>query len=68
MSTERKISTAAAHVIRKQRPPLLYVLAFVFALFIGILIFTYVVTRRVNPVYVDVHGKAVPASSANAHH
>jgi hypothetical protein len=53
---------------KKQRPPLLYFLAFVFVLFIGILIFAYVVTKRTNPVYLDEHGKPVATSSDHSHH
>ena len=48
---------------RKQGSPLLYFLIFVFVLFIGILIFCYEVTRRANPVVLDVQGKPVAQSS-----
>jgi hypothetical protein len=36
-------------------------------LFIGILVFCYVVTRRTNPVFLDQHGKPVNASSGHSH-
>lgn len=48
--------------------PLTYFLAVVFVLFIGILVFCYVVTKRTNPVFLDEHGKPVPASSEHSHH
>lgn len=41
----------------KQGSPLFYFLAFVFVLFVGILIFAYAVTRRTHPIYVDEHGQ-----------
>ncbi len=47
----------------KQRAPLVYFLGFIFSLFIGILIFCYVVTKRTNPVFLDIHGKPVAESS-----
>lgn len=55
-------------VSRKPGTPLLYFLIFISVLFIGILVFCYVVTRRTNPIYVDVNGRPVPASSEGAHH
>jgi len=53
---------------RKQSPPLLYFLAFVFVLFVGILTFCYVVTKRTNPVFLDAHGKPVAESSESTRH
>ena len=53
---------------RKQGSPLLYLLGFVFVLFIGILIFCYVVTRQANPVLLDPNGKPVTQSSESSHH
>ena len=53
--------------VRKRGSPLAYFLAFIFALFIGILVFCYVVTRRANPVFLDQHGKPVAASSEHSH-
>jgi hypothetical protein len=47
---------------RKQGSPLLYFLIFISALFIGILIFCYIVTKRTNPVFLDEHGKPVATS------
>lgn len=48
---------------RKQASPLLYFLSFIFVLFIGILIFCYVVTKRTNPVFIDANGKPVASSA-----
>jgi hypothetical protein len=47
----------------KHRAPLVYFLGFIFSFFIGILIFCYVVTKRTNPVFVDIHSKPVTESS-----
>ena len=58
---------AKAPAARKQATPLLYFLSFIFVLFIGILIFCYVVTKRTNPVFLDQHGKPVAASSEHSH-
>ena len=53
----------------KKKPAFLtYFLGFVFVLFIGILIFCYVVTRRAHPVFLDEHGKPVAESSEHSHH
>jgi hypothetical protein len=52
---------------QKQPAPLLYFLGFVFALFIGILVVCYVITKRTNPVFLDQHGKPVAASSEHSH-
>ena len=53
---------------RTQASPLLYFLVFVFALFMGILIFCYVVTKRSNPVLLDGQGKPLATSSEHSHH
>ncbi|HVN19315.1 MAG TPA: hypothetical protein VMU05_11095 [Dongiaceae bacterium] len=53
---------------RKQASPLLYFLGFVFVLFIGILIFCYVVTRRANPVVLDSQGRPATQSTEVSHH
>jgi len=53
---------------KKQGSPLMYFLVFVFALFIGILIFCYVVTKRSNPVFLDQQGKPVATGSEHSHH
>ena len=66
-ATEWNALTAKERTPRKQGSPLLYLLGVVFALFIGILIFCYVVTKRTNPVYVDLDGKPVAASSEHSH-
>lgn len=52
---------------RKKAAPLAYFLGVVFALFIGILIFCYVVTKRTNPVFIDEHGKPATSSSDHSH-
>ncbi len=48
--------------------PLTYFLGFIFVLFIGILVFCYVVTKRANPVFTDEHGKPVTESAEHSHH
>jgi len=54
----------ATNLATKRKPaPLAYFLGFVFVLFVGILIFCYVVTKRSNPVFLDEHGKPVSASA-----
>jgi len=55
MTTSTRVSTPRP----KQGTPLLYFLCFVMAVFIGILIFAYVVTKRTHPVYLDEHGRPV---------
>ena len=45
----------------KRVPILIPVLALISALFIGILIFAYVETKRANPQMLDEHGHALPA-------
>ena len=49
----------------KQGSPLLYFLVFVSLVFVGILIFAYVVTKRTNPIYLDEHGRPVNAAPAS---
>lgn len=44
---------------------LLYFLMMVMALFIGILIFVWVVTKKANPVMLDEHGR--PLASVCSH-
>ena len=56
-------TTSQPAIRRKQTSPLMYVLALVGCIFIGILIFAYAVTKRTNPIYVDEHGKPVNAES-----
>jgi len=46
----------------KRTPALIYFLAFVSVVFIGILIFAYVVTKRANPVMLDDHGRTTHAA------
>ena len=56
----------ASSRLHKKPAPLAYFLGVVFALFIGILIFCYVVTKRTTLIYLDEHGK--PVSAEHAHH
>jgi hypothetical protein len=66
--TEWNTLAPAVRRSRRQGSPLLYFLGFVFMLFIGILIFCYVVTRRANPVLLDPNGTPVTQSSEGSHH
>jgi uncharacterized protein YneF (UPF0154 family) len=43
------------------------VLALVSVLFIGILIGTYIVTKRANPIMLDERGRPLAAGQANGH-
>jgi hypothetical protein len=52
---------------RKKAAPLAYFLGVVFAIFIGILIVCYAITKRTNPVFLDEHGKPVSSSSDHSH-
>jgi hypothetical protein len=67
-SSEWESFAAAGSARRPQRPVLVYFLAFVFFLFVGILLFCYAVTKRTNPVFLDEHGKPVAADSHTSHH
>jgi hypothetical protein len=51
----------------RQGSPLLYFLVFMSVIFIGILIFAYVVTKRTHPVYLDEHGKPVTSAPTHDH-
>ena len=66
-TTEWNALAAKGPAARAQGSPLLYLLSFVFVLFIGILIFCYVVTKRSNPVFLDQHGKPVATGSEHSH-
>jgi hypothetical protein len=66
-ATEWNALAAQGPASRKHGSPLMFLLGFVFVLFIGILIFCYVVTKRTNPVFLDQHGKPVAASSEHSH-
>jgi len=48
-------------------PFLIYFLAFVSAIFIGILIFVYCVTKQANPVMLDDHGRPQPTAQRMPH-
>ncbi len=39
-----------------------YLLGFIFVLFIGILVFVYIVTKKSNPILLDEHGKPISQS------
>ncbi len=53
---------------RNSAPPLIYVLVCVSALFIGILIFCYAVTKRAHPVFLDPQGHPTTQGSESHHH
>ena len=38
-------------------------LGFVVALFIGILIFTWIVAKQANPILLDEHGRPIPSAA-----
>ena len=57
-------ATTAATPPRKQGSPLLYFLFFVMAVFIGILIVVYIITKRTHPIFLDEHGKPTNAEPA----
>jgi len=64
MSAAADINESILEPGNSRKPaPLLYFLAFVFVLFIGILIFCYTVTKRTNPVFLDSHSKPVAEHS-----
>ena len=52
---------------RRPTSPLMYFLIFAAFLFIGILIFAYMVTKRAHPVYVDERGNPVNAEATDHH-
>jgi len=66
--TEWNAFAADAKISRNGRSPLAYFLIFISALFIGILIFCYIVTKRANPVFLDEHGKPTAQSTGHSHH
>jgi hypothetical protein len=47
----------------RRSPFLIFFLAFVSAIFIGILIFVYIVTKQTNPVMLDDKGHPQPTAS-----
>ena len=47
----------------RRSPFLIFFLAFVSAIFIGILIFVYIVTKQTNPVMLDDKGRPVSSAS-----
>ena len=61
MSAAATIQTTA----RKQGSPLLYFLMFISCVFIGILIFAYMVTKRTHPIYVDEQGRPTNAQTTD---
>jgi len=54
--------------VRRRPAPLVYFLGFVMVLFIGILIFVYVVTKRTSPVVLDERGRPVASGHDHAGH
>lgn len=61
------IAMASNLPAKKKQAFLTYFLGFVFAFFIAILIFIYVVTKRTNPVMLDQNGKPVASEPAHDH-
>ena len=61
------IAVASSLPDKKKPAFLTYFLGFVFTLFIGLLIFVYVVTKRTNPVMLDQYGKPVASEPAHDH-
>lgn len=52
----------------KRRPPALaIVLSLASALFIAILVFAYVVTKRANPIFLDEHGRPMQQQPHGSH-
>lgn len=49
----------------KRRPFLIFFLAFVSAVFIGILVFVYIVTKQAKPVMLDDQGRPQPAAAVH---
>lgn len=66
--TEWNALSTEAPATRKQGSPLAYFLVFISVLFIAILIFCYIVTKRANPVFLDGHGRPVTEGSQSSHH
>jgi predicted secreted protein len=59
-------SAAASPADRKRVAPLTVLLAVVFLVFCGILVFVYVATKRANPVMLDQQGKPLDSGSGAA--
>jgi hypothetical protein len=64
---DRRANAAPRPAKHKQGTPLSYFLCFISAVFIGILIFAYIVTKKTNPVFLDEHGKPTVAGAAHTH-
>ncbi len=56
------MSESSASKPKRKPAPLTYLLGFVFVLFLGILVFVYVVTKKTNPTILDEHGRPVAES------
>ena len=54
--------------VTRKPAPLAYFLGFVFTLFIAILVFCYVVTKRTTLIYLDEHGRPVSSTTQSSHH
>ena len=52
----------------RRSPFLIFFLAFVSAIFIGILVFVYIATKQANPVMLDDQGRPQPTASRNVSH
>ncbi|MBL8171893.1 MAG: hypothetical protein JNJ50_27280 [Acidobacteria bacterium] len=55
------------YLARKQGTILTVMLSFIFLLFISILVTTYIVSKRANPILLDETGRPIPAQ-AGGHH
>lgn len=61
-------SPAAIPFPKRRRPPAVaIVLSLASVLFIGILVFAYVVTKRTNPIFLDQNGKPVQQQQHGSH-
>ena len=56
-------------VTKTRRPPAIVVVMWLMsAMFIGILVFAYVATKRANPIFIDEHGRPLNQPSAATTH
>jgi K+-transporting ATPase A subunit len=60
-------SMAADTAKNRRTAPLTVVLAVVFVVFCGILVFAFIATKRANPVMLDLQGKPLEQSSQGKH-
>ena len=65
--TDWNAVSAEREVHQKPGTPLAYFLIFISGLFIGILVFCYVVTKRAHPIFLDEHGNPTVQQSEHSH-